>query len=65
MKAHNFNDAMCPAKALLVVVGDAHSLGQAHLLAPGHASAEGIIGPGVDDREARPMYLIQLHALLV
>lgn len=65
VNAHNFNDAMRPAKALLIVVGHAHSFGQAHLLALGHASAEGIIGPGVDDREAWPMNLVQFHTLLV
>lgn len=54
-----------PLHPLDVVVGHADCFGQSLLVAFDQALAECIIGPGVQNWEARPVNLIQVHALLV
>ena len=61
----HLHDTMCSLHSVDIVVGYAHSFCQALLLAVHQPSAECIICPGVEDWEARPVNLIQVHALLL
>ena len=59
------HDAVRPLHALDVVVGDPHSLGQPLLMALHQALHKGIVGPGVENGESRPMDLIQIYTRLL
>ena len=65
MPCPHLHDTIGPLHPLDIVVGHPDCLGQALLVALDQALAECIIRPGVQDWEARPVDLVQVHTLLV
>ena len=59
------HDVMRSLQSLHIVVGDPYSFCQSLFLALDQPFAESVVCPGVDYRKARPVYLIQIHTLLI
>ena len=57
----HLHDLKGTPQALFIVVGHPHSLGQALPLALSQAPVEAVIRPGVNNGEAWPMLLVELH----